>query len=209
MSDRFDKKKIRKSLFILLLIAIIIIAIILIRRTLARYETSATSEKDVAVAFWIIDESYKTDTMLIKDIFPSNLSFDYKFYVSNFEMQRDADGKLLFDENGKPISGTKKAETDLEYELVLTTTTNLPLEYQIEKNGTLCATTETIYTDDDGTFYREIKLVTEKNSMTQGTDITDNFVLKVTFPKDNNTNAEFSDLIEYIKLDLNAKQVIT
>ena len=39
----FDKKKIRKSLIILLLIAVIIVAIILIRRTLARYETTATS----------------------------------------------------------------------------------------------------------------------------------------------------------------------
>ena len=33
-------------------------------------------------------------------------------------------------------------------------------------------------------------------------------VIKVRFPKENDTNAEYSDLIEYIKLDLSAKQII-
>lgn len=187
----FDKKKIRKSIIILLLIAIIIVAIILIRRTLARYETTATSDKDVDVAFWIINSSFKSGTILIQDIYPSDNSFDYTFTISNFE-------------------DTKKAETDLSYGLVLTTTTNLPLEYEIQKNGVTCQTTEDIYADEDGTYYRELKIDTESNNliMYQGTDSTDTYKLKVTFPKANNTNAEFSDLIEYIKLDLTAKQLI-
>ena len=49
-----DKKKLKKSLLVLLLISIIIVAIILIRNTLARYETTATSDKDVDVAFWML-----------------------------------------------------------------------------------------------------------------------------------------------------------
>lgn len=44
--------------------------------------------------------------------------------------------------------------------------------------------------------------------MEQGTDITDTFVIKVKFPKANYTNTEFADLIESIKLDLTAKQII-
>ena len=44
--------------------------------------------------------------------------------------------------------------------------------------------------------------------MRQGTDTTDTFVVKVTFPKSNYTNAEYADLIEYIKIDLSAKQII-
>lgn len=191
MVERFDKKKIRKSLVILLLIVIIIAVIILIRNTLARYETTATSDKDVDIAFWIIDNSFESDRLLIKDIYPSNTSFDYTFTVSNF-------------------SDTKRAETDLDYELVLTTTTNLPLEYEITKNGATCQKTEKIYADDDGTYYREIKLETDKNNlvMRQGTDITDTFVVKVTFPKSNYTNVEYADLLEYVKIDLTAKQLI-
>ena len=188
-----DKKKLRKSLLILLLIAIIIVAIILIRKTLARYETTATSEKDVDVAFWIIDNSFKSDRLLLKDIYPSDTSFDYTFTVSNFEASPDGNIK-------------KRAETDLTYELVLTTTTNLPLEYQIERNGQNCIKSQEIVTDDDGTFYKKITL--ETFEMLQSEDITDTYAIKVKFPKENNTNAQFADLIEYIKIDLNARQTL-
>lgn len=194
----FDKKKLRKSLVILLLVVIIIAAIILIRNTLARYETTATSDKDVDVALWVVDNSFKSDRMLLKDIYPSDTSFDYTFTVSNYELAEDG------------VTITKRAETDLDYELVLTATTNLPLEYQIQKNGVTCTKTEELYTDSDGTYYREIKLETANNNlvMRQGTDTTDTFVVKVTFPKSNYTNAEYADLIEYIKIDLSAKQII-
>ena len=188
----FDKKKIKKILIILLLIAIIIIAIILISRTLAKYETTATSDKDVDVAFWIVNDDFKDGKILIKDIYPSNNSFDYAFSVSNFKQEDE--------------SITKRAETDLEYELTLTMTTNLPLEYQILKNGTILYPKQEIITDDDGTYYKRFSLNTAH--MKQGVDTTDNFVIRVTFPKENDTNAEYSDLIEYIKLDLNAKPIV-
>ena len=76
-----DKKKMKKSILVLLLIAIIIIAIILLRKTLARYETTTASDKDVDVAFWIINDDFKSGTVVIKDIYPSNNSFDYTFSV--------------------------------------------------------------------------------------------------------------------------------
>ena len=90
--------------------------------------------------------------------------------------------------------------------LTITTTTNLPLEYAIEKNGENIVTQQNIVTDENGTYYKEI--VINPSQMVQGEDLTDNYVIKVTFPKENDTNAEFSDLIEYIKLDIDAKQII-
>ena len=188
-----DKKKLKKSIIILLLIAIIIIAIIFITNTLSRYETVATSDKDLDVAFWMLHDDFQSANMIIKDIYPSNNSFDYSFSVSNFEA--DEDGTI-----------NKRAETDLEYNLKITTTTNLPLEYVIEKNGEIITTEQNIVTDEDGTYYREI--IIDPSQMTQGEDLTDNYVIKVTFPKENDTNAEYSDLIEYVKLDINAEQII-
>ena len=88
-------------------------------------------------------------------------------------------------------------------------TTNLPLEYQIEKNGEILdseAAKQEIITDDDGTYYKKISIA--ESQMNQGVDSTDKYVIKVSFPKENDTNAEYSDLIEYIKLDLSAKQII-
>ena len=189
----WDKKKLKKSILILFLIAIIIIAIIFIRNTLSRYESNATSSKDVDVAFWMFEDDFQSASILIKDIYPSNNSFDYTFSVSNFEANED--GTI-----------NKRAETDLEYNLTLTTTTNLPLEYVIEKNGEILSTQQEIITDEDGTYYREILI--DPSQMVQGEDLTDNYVIKVTFPKENDTNAEYSDLIEYIKLDINAEQII-
>ena len=188
-----DKKKLKKCMIILFLIVIIIIAIIFIRNTLSRYETVATSEKDVDVAFWMLHDDFQSANMIIEDIYPSNNSFDYSFSVSNFEAEQD--GTI-----------NKRAETDLEYQLKITTTTNLPLEYVIEKNGENLTTQQNIITDEDGTYYKEI--IIEPSQMVQGEDITDNYVIKVTFPKENDTNAEYSDLIEYIKLEINAEQII-
>ena len=166
----------------------------MIRNTLARYETTATSDEDIDVAFWVIGESYNTQRMLIKNIYPSDTSFDYTFTVSNFEVN----------ENDNSIK--KRAETDLEYELSLTTTTNLPLEYAIQKNGASCSTNETLITDSDGTYYKNMKLA--KVRLNQDADRTDTYVLKVTFPKSNYKNLDYADLLEYIKIDMNAKQII-
>lgn len=191
-----DKKKLFKSLIIISLLIIIIVAVIQIRNTLARYETTTTTERDVDVAFWIVDNSFKSDRLLLDDIYPSTDQFVYTFTVSNF-------------------NGTKSAETDLDYEIILTSTTNLPLSYEITKNeGTAneitCTKTESLYEDSDGTVYREIKLATAPNSlnMLQETDTTDTFKIKVTFPQQYSDNLEYADLMEYIKIDLSAKQVI-
>ena len=186
-----NKKAIFKSLIIISLLIVIIFVFIQIRGTLARYETTASTERNVEVAFWMIDTSFASERLLIDEIFPANTSYDYTFAVSNF-------------------NGIKRAETDLEYEVVLTTTTNLPFQYVIEKDGVPCTMIEQLITDTDGTYYKEIKLETATNNLIleTGSDQTHNFKNKLTFPKSNNENMEYADLIEYIKLDLSAKQII-
>lgn len=197
-----NKKAVFKSLIIVSLLIIIIVAFIQIRNTLARYETAATTERDVEVAFWIMDNSFQEERLLIEDIFPSTNPFEYTFTVSNYK-----DDKI--------------AETDMEYEIVLTTTTNLPLSYEIQRNGTTYTNKqEELYTDTDGTVYREIKFGTTENPYPLKMDtisntvphtktkITDTYIIKVTFPQENSANLEYADLIEYIKIDLTARQVI-
>jgi len=185
-----NKKKVIISLII---ISIIIIAAVQITRTLARYETTTTTQRDVDVAFWIVDNDFKSDRILIDDIYPSTTSYKYQFTVSNF-------------------NNTKSAETDLEYEIVLTTTTNLPLSYGISKNGTTINANkkeERLYADQYGTVYREIKIGTiEKNILLQENNTTDTYILEVTFPKSYSSNLEYADLMEDIKIDLTARQKI-
>ena len=186
-----NKKAFFKSLIIISLLIVIIFVFIQIRGTLARYETTASTERNVDVAFWMIDTSFASERILISEIYPSDTPYEYTFTVSNF-------------------NATKRAETDLEYEVVLTTTTNLPFQYVIEKEGVPCTTTEQLITDTDGTYYKQLKVATAANNLKleTGSDQTHNFKIKLTFPKINNENMEYADLIEYIKLDLSAKQII-
>lgn len=205
-----DKKKIIKSLIIISLIIIIIFVAIQIRNTLARYETTTTTQRDVDVAFWVVDNSFKSERLVIDDIYPLDMPFEYQFTVSNF-------------------NGDKIAETDIEYGLVLTTTTNLPLSYEITRNGTTyTGINQKLFTDEDGTVFREIRFGTTENpyplimdtitgANNEKTKITDTYILKVTFPTqsyvngvlvDNRTNLNYPDLMENIKIELTARQKI-
>lgn len=205
-----DKKKIIKSLIIISLIIIIIFVAIQIRNTLARYETTTTTQRDVDVAFWVLDNSFKSERLIIDDIYPLDTPFEYQFTVSNF-------------------NGDKVAETDIEYEIVLTTTTNLPLSYEITRNGTTyTGINQKLFTDEDGTVFKEIKFGTTENpyplimdtitgANNEKTKITDTYILKVTFPTqsyvngvlvDNRTNLNYPDLMEDIKIELTARQKI-
>lgn len=204
-----NKKKVIKSLIIISLIIIIIFAVIQIRNTLARYETTSTTERDVDVAFWIVDNSFKSERLVIDDIYPQDTSYEYQFTVSNF-------------------NGSKIAETDMEYDLTLTTTTNLPLKYEISKNGiTYTNLNQELITDEDGTVYRRLKFGTEENEYplvintidetSSKNKITDTYILKVTFPMqsyvngelvDNRTILDYPDSIENIQIDLTARQKI-
>lgn len=204
-----NKKKVIKSLIIISLIIIIIFAFIQIRNTLARYETTSTTERDVDVAFWIVDNSFKSERLVIDDIYPQDTSYEYQFTVSNF-------------------NGSKIAETDMEYDIILTTTTNLPLKYEISRNGTTYTNwKQELITDEDGTVYRRLKFGTEENEYplvintidesSSKNKITDTYILKVTFPIqsyvngeliDNRTILDYPDSIENIQIDLTARQKI-
>ena len=211
-----EKKTIFKSLIIISLLIIIIFAFIQIRNTLARYETTASTDRNVDVAFWLVDTNFALDRttfeskkILIDEIYPSNTPYEYTFSVSNFNQ------------------ANKIADTDLEYYLVLTATTNLPLNYVIEREGTTIATyshtddtednRKQLITDENGTKYVQMKLGTAENQFkidgindetNEKSKKSDSFVIKVTFPKTYSSNEEYRDLMEYIKLDLSARQVI-
>ena len=211
-----NKKKLFKTLIIIALLIIIIFAVIQIGRTLARYETTTTTARDVEVAFWIVDNSFDSQRLYINDIYPKSTAFEYTFTVANYnpgaDLTSEADDKI--------------AETDMEYEILLKTTTNLPLSYEIIREGDVCAQggelypdaeQSELYTDTDGTVYRKIEIGTSATPFTINTinddtnqkqKITDDFIIKVTFPEEYNANENYADLMEYVDIELTARQVI-
>ena len=211
-----NKKRLFKTLIIIALLIIIIFAVIRIGRTLARYETTTTTERDVEVAFWIVDNSFDSQRLYINDIYPKSTAFEYAFTVANYnpgaDLTSEADDKI--------------AETDMEYEILLKTTTNLPLSYEIIREGATCAKggelypdaeESILYTDEDGTVYRKIEIGTTATPFTINTinddtnqkqKITDDFIIKVTFPEEYSANQNYADLMEYIDIELTARQTI-
>lgn len=187
-----DKKRLLKTLIILLLIAIIIFAINQIRKTLAKYQTEGDAQRDVDVAFWIVDNSFQTERILVEDIYPRQEPFEYTFTVSNFNQEG------------------QKAETDLEYDITITASTYLPLSYEISKDGVICTKDDQLYMDNDNTYYRQIQLLAKDNDFSMDSNIneTDTLVMKITFPEEYSSNSEYADLIEDIKIELSAKQII-
>lgn len=190
-------KKLVKCLIIISLIIIIIFAFTQIRKTLARYETTATAQKDVDVAFWVVGNDIKTGRILVDDIYPRNEPFEYTFTVSNFN------------------EAGKRAETDLEYDIIIKASTYLPLNYEVAKKETdgtetTCIKDEQLYIDENNTYYRQIRLKTTENNLTMdcNNNKTDTFVVKITFPPEYSTNADYADLMEDIKIELSARQII-
>lgn len=191
---KIDKKVFSKMIIILLLIGIII-ALIQITRTAARYASKVSAEKQVDVAMYVMDSSFKDDTRLIlEDLLPSDTAYEYTFSVSN-------------------NNGTKRTDVNMEYDIVITATTNMPLTYSIEKDGAPCEATETIIKEESGesyTYYKQIILTSEDNNLkfSHTEDKTDEFVIKVKFPKGYSTQDGYADLIENVRLEVTGRQII-
>lgn len=187
-----DKKRLRKIIIILFLIVGIIVVFAKIKDTLARYASKVNAEKKVDVAFYLIDSSFEDDARLIlDDILPSETAYEYTFTVSN-------------------SNGVKISETTMEYDVIMTATTNLPLTYTIEKDGEVCSTQETIIQDEFGTYYKQISILSADNNLVlaHSTESTNEFVIKVLFPKSYSSVSEYADLIENVKLEVSGRQVI-
>lgn len=220
----FDKKILRRNLIILILLMVLGVSIYGIVRTFARYTSSLEEENTLTVAFWFVEAGYKDETIFVQDIMPSNNKYEYTFSVSNND-------------------GTKVAQTDMELEINLLTTTNLPLNYElyrkvdsldgvnaaeryesgekkyrkipITKVSTLEGVNGNYYIltpDSDGTYYKNLvyTLGYDSNKLTiqKGTQITDEYLILVEFPNSYKNIYQYQDLVDYIKLGINARQII-
>ena len=181
----------KKVLMVLLFIIIVIYMGMLIRKTFSRYQSTATSEAGVDVAFWIVSDTIQAENVAIEGLGPGETK-ECVFQVSN-------------------TNGTIRTNATIEYKIILTTTTNLPLTYDIyqknESGETICEVeSERLYQDDDGTYYKE--LVVDGFELGCLQDETETFALKATFPG-RYDDVNLADLVECVNLQIDAKQKIS
>lgn len=190
-------KKIRKKKYILYqkLVILIICFLVLLRiftLILSRYESSSNSNANVDIAFYLLKEDYKEMTLNLDSLFPQNEEYVYTFSIGNQE-------------------GTKVAETNIEYDLSIRTTTNLPITYELYMNekhtdngAKNIIKSNSINQDEDGTYFRNI--TTDKIILDYNQPTTNVYELVVKFPSTYNTT-NYQDILEVFEIIVDGKQI--
>lgn len=178
-----------------LTIAIIILAILLfiVPITYSRFQSTRTPNAEIETAFYIIDSNYENKSVHLDDLVPSDTPYTYNFTVAN-------------------NNGTDRAETDIEYTIEITSTTNLPLTYALylnqeytDEDSTNIIINDTTQPDEYGTYFK--KMVTESKKFSHLKDESNSYQMTVVFPKEYEY-FEYQGIIEGIIITVKSKQVI-
>jgi len=185
------KLRILYAKMVILILSCLIIARIFIL-VLSKYESISNSYANVDIAFYLLKEDYKTMTIDLASIVPRDNEYIFEFSIGNQE-------------------GEQIAEVDLEYELTLRATTNLPLTYKLYMNeqytdegSTNIIKENTVNADEYGTYFRT--MTTEKIMLKYTEGKTNLYQLIVTFPKNYNSEI-YQNVLELLEINVNAEQV--
>ena len=177
---------------IILVLSLLIIARIFVL-VLSKYESISNSYANVDIAFYLLEEDYKTMTLNLASLLPQDNAYTFEFSIGN-------------------QAGDEIAEIDLEYELTLRTTTNLPLTYQLYMNqqytddgATNIIKENTVDYDENGTYFRT--MTTDKITLPYTKGVTNLYQLVVYFPANYNQEI-YQDIIELLEINVNGQQVV-
>lgn len=177
----------KKILYVKLIILILCLLITLkiFTLVLSKYETEANAVAKIDIAFYLLKEDYQTMTMNLAKLVPQNNAYIYTFSIGN--------------EDGEQV-----AETDLEYDLTIRTTTNLPLTYELYMNDSNIIENNTIEQDEQGAYFRIITTSTQRLNYKEPK--TNQYSLVIYFPINYNTT-NYQDIIELLEITVESRQV--
>ena len=187
-------KLLKNKKFIIIFISIILIFLILLlifELTIARYQKEVKSNAPLEYALYILNTDPVSDQIKIGDITPRNESYIYSFSVSNFKDE-------------------ERLETNLDYTITITSTTNLPIDYRLVINDDYTTNTsnsfvsDELITDEDGTYFRVMK--TSPTRFTYTEKETNYYYLVVDFPI-NYIDSKYQDISEFINIKIESNQV--
>lgn len=191
-------KRIKFGTKIILCMIIFVVLYKLVFSSFSLYESEAKSEANIDIAFYLLGDSYNTKVISLKDMKPGDEQ-EVIFSIANYKV----------DDAGNTI----QAETDIEYELKVRTTTNLPLDYELRvqdmktprKSLTLTPTQ-----DADKTYF--FNLISEKEIITHGTPFINTYKLIIRLPEDafppGEESSKYQGMMECIEIKLDSRQVI-
>ena len=185
---RRNKAKVFQFKILIFLLCIVIISF-LIKGAFSKFESDASAVGSLSTAMYIVSEGYSSMSLNLDEIYPRTEPYTYNFTVSNFK-------------------NANRTEVNLEYDLKIVTTTNLPLSYELYLNGdnlNNIITSDMVSPDSYGTYFRT--LTTEKEYFGFTEDETNTYKLVVYFPE-SYTDIKYQDVIEGIEIQVNSSQII-
>lgn len=189
----YEQKK-RLLIVVLVMFLLIVLAVKLFQIAYASYESTAKLNANINKALYIIQEGDMEFNIDLNKIEPSNEPYIYKFSVSNFD-------------------GNKHSQVDLEYQLDLRTTTNLPLTYKLyrnenydDPNATNLFENVQIVQDTDGAWYN-LAEGKDKYEFLYTETKTDIYTLVINFPKEYKNKLDYADNIDNIEIIIKSNQI--
>jgi len=188
----------------LMIIAILLILIIvIIFRVMARYQSEGRTIGEIEVAIYILDVDYQAMQLRLdteEPLIPREEPYVHTFSISNND-------------------GTRRTDIPLEYDLIIRTTTNLPLRYELrlvkQIAGSVTSTagaTQNILeggtpvADSFGTYFRTFTAATREFGYEE--DETNIYELLIEFPANLTSSYAYQDVIESIEIIVNSRQII-
>ena len=182
---RTRKIKIIYARLVFMFVAIILIFSML-KGSQAKYVAAATSDVDVNLAYYVFEDSSISQNLRLVDILPSSSTYTYTISVANY-------------------NANDRTKTAIDYDITIRTTTNLPLEFEVHKQGSNTSVIDDVVeeADDDGTYFRTITLEGDTCGFAQN-EMTI-YELEIEFPDDCN-DAQYEGIVEYIEVTVDARQ---
>ncbi len=188
-----NREKLKYIVLLSVLTVFLVMATLLTPTTKSKYSSETNSSAETQIAFYLLHEDYLTSNVLLDEIAPRNEPYTYNFRISN-------------------TNGTKRTETDLQYDLSIRTTTNLPLTYELymnesytDNNAENIITDEDVVQDDDGTYFNVLS--TDRKYFYHTYNETNQYQLVVYFPS-TNIDELYQDIVESIEITVDSKQII-
>ena len=182
-----DFKKFIKLNKITILIIIMIILLLIVPITYSSFISNKNTNSKIDAAYYVIDVNNYSNNIKLTDLIPSNDKYVYTFSIQNY---KDND-----------IS-----EVDMIYDVLIKTTTNLPLNYELYLNDNLLNVNKEIITDEYGMYFNQLSIEpTEFSHKKKEQNI---YKLMVTFPKEYDENV-IDYTVEGIIININSRQKLS
>ena len=187
------KYKFRFAVFSLFFISITAIGLIALIKSYAFYNSNVNLALDIETAMYVVEPGEMSYNIDLDKVIPSENPYIYTFSVSNF-------------------NGENRTDVDLEYNIKIQTTTNLPLSYRLYYDSynldedDLISLRE-LKQDENNSWYNYFEL-DETYEFSYQENSTNIYYLVIDFPTIYKDVLEYSDSIENIQIIIESKQIL-